>query len=142
MNDTIIRNIKSLILPKKTDRPLRGREMDELNIIDDAMVVIDGGKVIYAGGETDGYEAEQTIDAAGMIVSPALVDPHTHVVHGGSREHEMALKRQGVDYLKILEQGGGILNTVEQTRKASFDELLEKASVNITRMKIGRASCM
>ena len=44
------------------------------------------------------------------------------------------MKRQGVDYLTILEQGGGILNTVKQTREASFDELLNKASVNMTRM--------
>ena len=134
MNDVIITNIKSLILPKKSEGPLKGKEMDELNIVDDAIVVIKDGKVVYAGVKTDEYEAEETIDAEGKIVSPALVEPHTHIVHGGSREHEMSLKRQGVDYLKILEQGGGILNTVEQTREASFDELLNKASVNMTRM--------
>ncbi|WP_411843084.1 imidazolonepropionase [Salinicoccus sp. HZC-1] len=134
MNDTMIKNIKSLILPKKTDKPLKGKEMDDLEVVDDAMVVIDGGRVVYAGAETDEYDAKETIDAKGMIVSPALVDPHTHVVHGGSREHEMALKRQGVDYLTILEKGGGILNTVEQTRKATHEELFEKASKNIVRM--------
>ena len=134
MNDVIITNIKSLILPKKSEGPLKGKEMDELNIVDDAIVVIKDGKVVYAGAKTDEYEAKETIDAEGKIVSPALVEPHTHIVHGGSREHEMSLKRQGVDYLTILEQGGGILNTVEQTRKASFDELLNKASVNMTRM--------
>ncbi len=134
MNDVMITNIKSLILPKKSEGPLKGKEMDELNIVDDAIVVIKDGKVVYAGAKTDEYEAKETIDAEGKIVSPALVEPHTHIVHGGSREHEMSLKRQGVDYLTILEQGGGILNTVEQTRKASFDELLNKASVNMTRM--------
>lgn len=134
MNDVMITNIKSLILPKKTEGPLKGKEMDELNIVDDAIVVIKDGKVVYAGAKTDGYEAAEIIDAEGKIVSPALVEPHTHIVHGGSREHEMSLKRQGVDYLTILEQGGGILNTVEQTQKASFDELLNKASVNMTRM--------
>lgn len=134
MNDVMITNIKSLILPKKSEGPLKGKEMDELNIVDDAIVVIKDGKVVYAGAKTDEYEAKETIDAGGKIVSPALVEPHTHIVHGGSREHEMSLKRQGVDYLTILEQGGGILNTVEQTRKASFDELLNKASVNMTRM--------
>ncbi len=134
MNDVMIKNIKSLILPKKSDKPLKGKEMDELKIVDDAVIVVKDGKVVYAGEKTDEYEASEVIDAEGKIASPALVEPHTHVVHGGSREHEMSLKRQGVDYLKILEQGGGILNTVEQTRKAAFDELLEKASVNITRM--------
>lgn len=134
MNDIIIRNIKSLLLPKKSDGPLKGTEMDELEIIDQAMIVIKDGKVVYRGTETDEYKASETIDAAGMIASPALVDPHTHVVHGGSREHEMALKRQGVDYLSILEQGGGILNTVEQTKKATHQELFDKASKNIIRM--------
>src|SRR5699024_936238 len=134
MNDVMITNIKSLILPKKSEGPLKGKEMDELNIVDDAIVVIKDGKIVYAGVKTDEYEAKETIDARGKIVSPALVEPHTHIVHGGSREHEMSLKRQGVDYLTILEQGGGILNTVERTREASFDELLNKASVNITRM--------
>lgn len=134
MNDVMITNIKSLILPKKTDGPLKGKEMDELNIVDDAIVVIKDGKIVYAGAKTDEYEAKEIIDAKGKIVSPALVEPHTHIVHGGSREHEMSLKRQGVDYLTILEQGGGILNTVERTREASFDELLNKASVNMTRM--------
>lgn len=134
MNDVIITNIKSLILPKKSEGPLKGKEMDELNIVDDAIVVIKDGKIVYAGAKTDEYEAKETIDAKGKIVSPALVEPHTHIVHGGSREHEMSLKRQGVDYLTILEQGGGILNTVERTREASFDELLNKASVNMTRM--------
>lgn len=134
MNDVMITNIKSLILPKKTDGPLKGKEMDELNIVDDAIVVIKDGKIVYAGAKTDEYEAKEIIDAKDKIVSPALVEPHTHIVHGGSREHEMSLKRQGVDYLTILEQGGGILNTVERTREASFDELLNKASVNMTRM--------
>lgn len=134
MNDCIIKNIKSLILPKKSDLPLKGKEMDELTIICDAMIVIKDGRIVYAGVHTDGYEAEKVIDAENRIVSPALVEPHTHIVHGGSREHEMALKRQGVSYLDILAQGGGILNTVAATRDASFNTLFQKASVNMTRM--------
>lgn len=134
MNDLMITNIKSLILPKKTEGPLKGKEMDELEIIDDAVVVINDKKIVYAGKNTSDFEANEVIDAQGMIVSPALVEPHTHVVHGGSREHEMSLKRQGVDYLTILEQGGGILNTVERTRETTADDLFNKAAKNITRM--------
>ena len=58
----------------------------------------------------------ETLDVGGRLVTPGLVDPHTHLVHGGSREHELALKRSGVPYLEILAQGGGILNTVRSTR--------------------------
>lgn len=134
MNDIIIKNIKSLILPKKSVHPLKGKEMDELTIIDDAEVVINAGRIIYAGPSGHDFQVEKEMDAGGRIVSPALVEPHTHIVHGGSREHEMSLKRQGVPYLEILAQGGGILNTVEATRNASFDELLNKASASMTRM--------
>ena len=63
-----------------------------------------------------------------------LVEAHTHLVHGGSREHEMSLKRQGVSYLEILEQGGGILNTVDATRQASEAELFSKAEKNLLTM--------
>ncbi len=60
----------------------------------------------------DSYDATETIDASGKVVSPALVDAHTHLTFGGSREHEMSLKRQGKSYLEIFRNGGGILSTV------------------------------
>ncbi len=63
------------------------------------------------------------------MVSPGLVDPHTHLVFGGSRENEIALKLQGVPYLEILEQGGGILSTVNATKKASKEELVQKSEI-------------
>lgn len=134
MNDLIIQNIKQLILPKSIDRPLKGKELDELEIVENGTVVIHEGKVIYSGTHTDNYEGKETIDATGKVVSPALVEAHTHLVHGGSREHEMSLKRQGVSYLEILEQGGGILSTVEATRKATEDELFNKAEKNLLTM--------
>ncbi|PTE76089.1 imidazolonepropionase [Staphylococcus gallinarum] len=134
MNDLIIQNIKQLILPKSTDRPLKGAELNELEIIENGTVVINDGKVVYSGSHTDEYEANETIDATGKVVSPALVEAHTHLVYGGSREHEMSLKRQGVSYLEILEQGGGILSTVEATRNATEDELFEKAEKNLLTM--------
>ncbi|MEQ7789670.1 imidazolonepropionase [Staphylococcus nepalensis] len=134
MNDLIIQNIKQLILPKSTERPLKGKELNDLKIIENGTVVIKDGKVIYSGEHTEAYQATDTIDATGKVVSPALVEAHTHLVHGGSREHEMSLKRQGVSYLEILEQGGGILSTVEATRKAAEDELFEKAEKNLLTM--------
>lgn len=134
MNDLIIQNIKQLILPKSTDRPLKGKELDELEIVENGTVVIHEGKVLYSGAHTDNYEAKATIDATGKVVSPALVEAHTHLVHGGSREHEMSLKRQGVSYLEILEQGGGILSTVEATRNATEEELFNKAEKNLLTM--------
>ncbi|UXU50493.1 imidazolonepropionase [Staphylococcus arlettae] len=134
MNDLVIQNIKQLILPKKTDKPLKGQELNDLELIENGTVVVNDGKIVYSGPYTTEYEATETIDASDKVVSPALVEAHTHLVHGGSREHEMSLKRQGVSYLEILEQGGGILNTVDATRQASEAELFSKAEKNLLTM--------
>lgn len=134
MNDIIIQNIGELILPKKTDGPLKGKALNELNIIKNGTVVVNEGKVVYAGEHTEEFEAKEVIDATHKVVSPGLVDAHTHLVFGGSREHEMALKQQGVSYLDILKQGGGILSTVEATRESSEETLYEKSKKEIIRM--------
>lgn len=134
MNDIIIQNISELILPKKTEKPLKGAELAELKVIENGTVVIKDGKIIYAGEFSEDFEAKEKIDGTHKTVSPALVDAHTHLVHGGSREHEMSLKRQGVSYLEILEQGGGIHSTVKATREASEEELFEKAEHELLRM--------
>src|SRR5699024_3174740 len=62
------------------------------------------------------------------------VEPHTHLVFGGSREEEMAMKQQGVPYLDILAKGGGILSTVRSTREASYDTLLDRTLFHLDRM--------
>ncbi|HCG75620.1 MULTISPECIES: imidazolonepropionase [Staphylococcus] len=134
MNDLIIQNIQELILPKSTDKPLKGRELDELEVIENATVVVKDGKIVYSGPHTDEYEANETIDATGKVVSPALVDAHTHFIFGGSREHEMSLKRQGKSYLEILESGGGILSTVKSTREISEEDLFKKAEHDLLTM--------
>lgn len=134
MNDLIIQNIQELILPKSTDKPLKGRELDELEVVENGTVVIKDGKVVYSGPYTDDYEAKEVIDASGRVVSPALVDAHTHLIFGGSREHEMSLKRQGKSYLEILESGGGILSTVKSTREISEEDLFKKAEHDLLTM--------
>ncbi len=82
------------------------------------------------------------IDAGGRLVTPGLVDAHTHLVFGGWREHELAMKRRGVPYLDILAQGGGILSTVRMTRQASEDALVQKAGEALEEMlRLGVTTC-
>ncbi len=131
--DLLLTNIGQL-LTMESDGPRAGKDMQQLPMLEEAVVGIKDGKVTYIGETTEGIQADDIIDCQGKLVTPGLVDPHTHVVFGGSREHEMALKQQGVPYLEILKQGGGILSTVEQTRVASEDHLFEKASFHLDRM--------
>ena len=78
--------------------------------------------------------SEKVIDAEGSLVTPGLVDPHTHLIFAGWRQKELALKLKGVGYLEILEQGGGILNTVKNTRAASLQQLQDLAAQILDRM--------
>src|SRR5256885_4325921 len=77
--------------------------------------------------EGSGYPMARfgVVDAAGGSVTPGLIDAHTHLLFGGSREGELVLRQRGADYLEILQAGGGILSTVAATRAASSDELTE-----------------
>ncbi len=93
------------------------------------------GRILAAGPRNDllqalegsGYPTARfaRLDAMGGTVTPGLIDPHTHLLFGGSRENELVLRQRGADYLEILQAGGGILSTVAATRAATEDQLLE-----------------
>ena len=99
-----------------------------------AIAVVDG--LVHALGpvdevrrvlERDGLDQRSLdhIDAGGGLVTPGLIDPHTHLLFGGTREAELRLRQRGAGYLEILAGGGGILSTVRATRAASEEELLD-----------------
>lgn len=133
--DFVIQPIGQLLTMDKPG-PVKGREMQNLEVVENALVAIKDGKIVWAGPEKEApeFEASQRINAGGKLVTPGLVEPHTHLVFGGSREHEMTLKQKGVPYLDILKQGGGILSTVKATRETSEEELLQKALFHLDRM--------
>ncbi|WP_449540285.1 imidazolonepropionase [Ferdinandcohnia sp. Marseille-Q9671] len=134
--DLLVHNIGQLILPKETEKPLKGEEMKQLFIKENAAFAVKDGKIAWIGTnkEASHLQAKDNVNANHKVVSPGLVDPHTHLVFGGSREKELALKQAGVPYLEILANGGGILSTVEATKKATEEELLEKASFHLERI--------
>ena len=113
-------------------KPLVGEALGRIEVIEDGAVAVSGDQIIAVGPTAEIIKQIETdrqtkvIDAAGKVVLPGLVDPHTHVVFGGSREHELSLKLQGVPYLEILARGGGILSSVEATRAAPEDQLVER----------------
>ncbi len=102
-----------------------GKAQGELLTLHNAWLLEEDG-IISAIGEGKAPHADDTADCRGKLVTAGLVDCHTHLVFGGWREHELAMKLAGKTYLEILAAGGGILSTVRETRKASEDALFEK----------------
>ncbi|AXR81139.1 imidazolonepropionase [Natrarchaeobaculum sulfurireducens] len=103
-----------------------------LERLEDGAVAVTDGHVV-AVGPTDEVvreyppeSANRAVDAAGRAVLPGFVDSHTHAVFAGDRSDEFAAKLRGKSYQEILAEGGGILRTVQATRKASADDLLER----------------
>ncbi|MET3558973.1 imidazolonepropionase [Streptococcus rupicaprae] len=129
--DTLLTHFNQVFCPKDLGHPLAGGEMDQAEIVEDGYIAIKDGKILEIGQGEPRSEliGEKTIisEYRGKVATPGLIDCHTHLVYGGSREHEFAQKLDGVSYLDILAQGGGILSTVRATREASFDTLYQKS---------------
>ncbi len=98
-------------------------------IVENGAIGIADGKIVRVGKRTElaGYRASQVDALGGAWVTPGLVDCHTHLVFGGTRADEHAMRRAGATYEEIAKAGGGIASTVAKTRAASDDELLEQS---------------
>lgn len=126
MERTLVTNIGLLASPE--GRQARGgAAQGSIRFLKDAWVLCENGRIAAVGTGEPPIEEARRIDAAGCLVTPGLVDAHTHLIFGGWRQNELALKLHGVSYLEILAAGGGILSTVKATREASEDELFDKA---------------
>ena len=138
---TLIYNIGVLATPQGTSANA-GEKQGQITFLENAYILCENGLITQIGtGEPPAVDAKW-IDAEGKLVTPGLIDAHTHLVFGGWREHELAMKRRGVPYLEILAQGGGILSTVKMTRAASEDELTQKAHKALKQMlRLGVTTC-
>jgi len=136
--DLVIKNIKTIYTPFLKP-PIKGRDMNSIHELHDAYIAVKDGKIIeIASGECRRCMGPHTYvyNAQGSIVVPGFIDAHTHLVHGGSREEEYQLLQQGIAYLDILKQGGGILGTVEKTREATEETLYQKAFKSLDEMML------
>lgn len=116
-----------------SQRPKVGHELENIGIVHNGAVAAADGRII-AVGDSEAVRRQvivdtdtTVIDATGKTVLPGFVDPHTHLVYAGSREFELGMRVAGRSYMDILQAGGGILHTVQATRGASLDELVESA---------------
>jgi imidazolonepropionase len=143
--DLIISDIGQLVTCASGGKPKRGAEMRDVGIIENGAVAVVDGK-IAAVGKSEAilleYSSDNVLNAAGKVVCPGFVDPHTHIVFAGDRLNEFELKIQGADYLEILANGGGIISTVRHTREASFEELVDQSRKRLDKMlACGTTTC-
>ena len=92
-------------------------------------LLVEGGRIAWVGSEVDlpgGYDGPEE-DLGGRLVTPALIDCHTHIVHGGNRAGEFEMRLNGASYEEVARAGGGIVSTVRATREASEEALLAGA---------------
>jgi imidazolonepropionase len=98
-------------------------------LVDDAAMLVDGEKIswIKPTDQAKAVTGAAIVDCKGRLVTPGLIDCHTHLVYGGDRADEFELRLEGASYEEIAQKGGGILSTVDATRAASEAELLDQA---------------
>ncbi|MGE7092465.1 imidazolonepropionase [Lysinibacillus sp. NPDC048646] len=130
----LIKNANEVITLKSVAQGPRIKEqMRDITIIPQGSVLIEKNRIVAIGtfaqlevDYPDLIKEAEVIDATGKVVMPGLVDCHTHLVHGGTREQEFNMRLNGSTYMEIMNGGGGIHATTKQTREASFDELYGK----------------
>lgn len=127
--DLLIRNIGCLVnVEKEPVLRVCGMEMSKLSTIDNAFLLIRNG-LISSFGKMEELDVKELgldteiLDAAGKFVFPSFCDPHTHLVHSGSREKEFRDKLHGLSYEEIAQRGGGILNSAKRLHDTPEDEL-------------------
>ncbi|QBD85648.1 imidazolonepropionase [Clostridium tetani] len=116
-----------------------GKDMNNINVIENASVVVEDGIIKEIGSLEDickKYNEKdfEIVDASNKAVLPGFVDSHTHFVFGGFRAEEFSWRLNGESYMDIMNKGGGIVNSVRGTREATEDELYESAKKRLDSM--------
>jgi imidazolonepropionase len=137
--DTLITCLASLATPLG-NTPKGGHEQGCIVEMIRPSVILSGGKISKVLSESEAGMLDtgdyEVIDGTGMTLLPGFVDPHTHLVFGGTREEEFSMRLRGESYMEIMKKGGGIASSVAKTRGAGFEELM-----SITRKRLmGMAS--
>ena len=140
---TVIRNIGQLVTVAQ--QPIAGAS-GQLQVIEKAALAVHNGTIAWIGSDDDAEPMFQqdsstdidgitVVDAQGAVVTPGFVDSHTHLVFAGDRAEEFHLRRAGVSYGELLAQGRGILTTMQATRNADAETLIDLAVGRLDAMR-------
>ena len=142
MKKLLVKNIGLLATPEGKSAH-RGSEQGKIKLLKDAWVLIEDGVIASVGtGEAPAAAGAEIVDAEGKLVTPGLVDAHTHLIFGGWRQNELGMKLHGKTYLEIQNAGGGIQSTTNATRGATEEELTAKAAKALDEMMaFGTTTC-
>jgi imidazolonepropionase len=136
--DLLVHNIGQLCtIPAHDGGPQRGHRLGDLGVLENTAVAIRDGLILAVGPDSalrDTYTANTTLDAGGQLVTPGLVDPHTHLIFAGDRSAEFEQRIAGATYQQIMAAGGGINRTVKDTRAASLDDLIAQSRCRLDTM--------
>lgn len=145
----IIHSIGELALPPASKHgAVHGKRMGEVSRLKNAAIAISGEKIIAIGGSDEVLKSHsnakdiELFDAGGKLVTPGLVDPHTHLIFGGNRANEFIMRCQGKTYSEIADAGGGIVASMRATRSATAGELAKTGLLRLQRMlQSGTTTC-
>ena len=128
--------------------PRAGARQREAGAIVDASIAAADGRIVFVGPSSDLARAVETtpdariFDARGCAIVPGFVDPHTHLLYAGDRRQELRQRLAGKTYAEIAEAGGGIVSTVDATRSATQNELVELGRARLAEMlRCGTTTC-
>lgn len=140
MQKLLIKNISTLFQVRENlQKPLRGKEMNDVPFIKDAWLAIEDGVIVDFGTMYDfpgisDWKNLEVIDAEDKNIYPCFVDAHTHIVYAGNREKEFEWRLEGMSYQEIAQKGGGILHSAQLLRQTSEEELFKSAKKRIELM--------
>lgn len=103
---------------------------DGLGLIDDAAIVVEQGRIAYVGPQAEMpalYADYPATNCENRLITPGLIDCHTHLIHAGNRAHEFELRLEGASYEEVAKAGGGIVSSVKALRAASENDLIRES---------------
>lgn len=143
----LIKNISQLVT-MSGPVPRLGQAMNDLGLIENAGVAVSVDEILAVGksdeieGKASLAESCTVIDAGGAVVTPGLIDPHTHPVFARTREHEFEMRTLGKTYVEIAQAGGGIRSSVRDLRETPTDVIMTKTIKRIDRiLSYGVTTC-